>query len=166
MDFNVTFITILVLVLLYIPGYFFKRCYYTGRFTKQFTWGNFTERFITSVFWGIIIQLAAVILWYLLLHPDIDSIKNPISKFYTELMANKIPDCTFDNLIYATKYISSVIILAIVLGYFCHMTVRNLRLDKLFPVLRFANEWNYYFRGEDIIKKGVWMQKDDYIRDT
>lgn len=163
MDFNVTLVSLLVIVLLFIPGFFFKRFYYTGKFTKQFTSGIFAERFITSVFWGIIVQMIVIIVSSKLLNPDYDSIKSPISKFYTDLMANKIPDCSIQNIYYASGYIVTTIIVAILMGYISHKVVRILRLDRKFPVLRFANYWNYYFKGDLITTHGTQSRKGTVI---
>ncbi len=148
MEVNITLVSILVIILLFIPGFFFKRFYYTGQFTKQFTAGSFAERFITSIFWGLLVQFTALLTLGRLTGFKYNNIRQPISKFYADLSNNQLPECTSDNFLYGMGYVLITIFMAILLGWASHTLVRLLRLDIYFPVLRFTNYWNYYFKGD------------------
>lgn len=148
MDVNITLVSILVIILLFIPGFFFKRFYYSGQFTKQFGAGIFAERFITSIFWGLIVQSITLVMVGRFTQTNYIDIRDSISRFYSDLNNNKLPDCTAQNFYYGLGYIILAILCASVLGLIFHNVVRVLRIDILFPVLRFTNYWNYYFRGD------------------
>src|SRR5690606_15689553 len=77
-----------------------------------------------------------------------ESVKEPIANFYAELSQNKIPDCSNVNFLYAGGHILFTLFLAAVLGAGSNRLVRFLGIDSKYPVLRFANYWAYYFRGE------------------
>lgn len=61
METNVTLVSIAIIVFLYFPGNIFKRFYFKGPFSQQFNIGIFAERFITSIFWGGIMQIMSLI---------------------------------------------------------------------------------------------------------
>lgn len=148
MELNVTLVSLLVVIFLFIPGSFFKRFYYTGQFTKQFAAGSFAERFITSVFWGIAVQTITLAITAKIFHLSYNKARVPITKFYAELSASRLPDCSTDNFYYGAGYICFTLLLGMLLGFTCHKVVRLLKLDIRFTILRFANIWNYYFRGD------------------
>lgn len=77
-----------------------------------------------------------------------DDIRTPITSFYVELNNNRFPDWTSENFYYGAGYVGLTICIGSLLGFILHKIVRLLRLDVYFPVLRFANHWNYYFRGD------------------
>jgi hypothetical protein len=148
MDVNITLISILVIVLLFIPGFFFKRFYYSGKFTKQFHSGTFAERFITSVFWGIIVQFVSLALMGKFTTLQYSKLRLPITAFLKSLTNSEPPECTPISFNYIVAYIFVTVMLGIMLGLVTHNIVRILRLDIYIPVLRFSNYWNYYFKGD------------------
>jgi len=148
MNFNITLLSIFLILVLYIPGYFFKRFYYTGKFTKQFTAGNFTERFVTSLFWGLVLQCLSFLLANITLKISYNDVKKPLSSFYEDICNSRVPNCSFDDIKHAMFYMSITIILAMGLGTLCHKVVRLFRFDIKYPILKFSNYWFYYFRGE------------------
>ncbi len=163
MENDVTLVSILVIIFLFIPGFFFKRFYFTGQFTKQFGAGIFAERFITSIFWGVVIQWISIIVTSRIVNLSYNNIKVPIANFYTQLCNNKIPDFSFQNFKYATAYVFFTLLLAIILGAACHKVVRLFRIDVNFPVFRFTNYWNYYFKGDLLILRGTGGKRGKVI---
>ena len=144
MDVNITIVSILVIIFLFIPGFFFKRFYYTGQFTKQFHSGTFAERFITSIFWGLIIQLISLAFF----NSKYDISYDSVIKFYDKVKSNQLPDCSSDVLLHLLIYMGLTVSTAMLLGIISHKFVRVCRLDIHVPVLRFSNYWNYYFKGD------------------
>jgi hypothetical protein len=148
MEVNVTLVSVLVIIFLFIPGFFLKRFYFIGQFTKQFTAGTFAERFITNIFWGIIVQFISLLIVGNFIQTSYSDLREPINIFYTELSNNKLPVCTAQNFFFGIGYIFLNVFLAAFLGTLFHKIVRFLRIDVRFTVFRFTNYWNYYFKGD------------------
>ena len=53
--------SIFLIVIVLFPGLIFRRFYYSGKFTKQFLKGEWSERIVTSIFWGIFSQLITLL---------------------------------------------------------------------------------------------------------
>jgi hypothetical protein len=145
---NVTITSILLIVLLVVPGVFFKRFYFQGSFSKQFGFGLFADRLITSIFWGILIQILTFIIFSRVFDFTYENVKKPIADFYLKLLEKKIPELTIYNLKYLFGYLLSSVFVGSILGWLFHSLVRLLKIDIKFPVFRFANQWHYYFKGE------------------
>jgi hypothetical protein len=147
-----TLISIVLLVVLFIPGFFFKRFYFQGNFARQFGSGIFAERFITSVFWGIVIQLLTLSLFISIYKVNSDSIFVFVGKIYEDLSKDKLPQ--FDNETFTVKnclvYLAASILLSVSLGTVLHKLVCLLGIDKRVRVFRFQNDWNYFFKGQGI----------------
>lgn len=161
---EVTINSILLIVLLVVPGVFFKRFYFQGHFAKQFGFGLFADRLITSIFWGFLIQILTFLSLSKAFGFTYDNIKKPVLQFYFQLSEKKIPDFSIENLWYTFGYLISSIIIASILGGFFHKFVRILKIDIRYPIFRFANQWHYYFKGEILhssdfkrYKKGKWL---------
>jgi hypothetical protein len=150
MDTNVTLISVLLLILLYIPGYLFKRFYYKGPFVQQFHFGLFAERFATSIFWGILMQVLSLVVSKKLIDFSYENLRVPVSEFYTNLCHDKLPDLTFENIQNIGLYFSVTILVSILMGWILHHIVRLLRIDHYVSALQFQNKWHYYFKGEKI----------------
>ena len=150
MESEVTISTIVLIVMLIVPGIFFKRFYFRGQFTKQFTSGLFADRLITSIFWGLIVQLITFLVFNKVSNLSYDSIKAPVSGGLKQIEAGTLPDLSSENLSSLLLYISSSIIISAILGYLAHGFIRFFKIDSKFEVFRFSNNWNYYFRGENM----------------
>lgn len=148
MEAGVTISSIVLIVILIVPGVFFKRFYFQGEFTKQFGAGLFADRLITSVFWGLIVQIITFIVFSQSFNLTYDTLKEPVNKVYIQLSTNNIPDLTTQNLWYILGYLLMSILISAFLGHFLHKVVRIFKIDVRFRVFRFSNQWNYYFRGD------------------
>lgn len=164
MEAQFTISSIVFIVLLIVPGVFFKRFYFQGQFAKQFGAGLFADRLITSIFWGIVVQIVTFLVFSRSLNISFDSIKQPVSSAFGSLSKNEIPEVSSENLWYSLGYLLASIFVSALLGSIFHKIVRLLKLDIKLQVFRFANQWNYYFRG-DILhttefkrgRKGEWL---------
>lgn len=143
-----TISTIFFIVSLIVPGIIFKRFYYQGQFTKQFGTDPFADRLITSLFWGIFVQIIAFLIFSRYFGFTYTSIKKQIDVVYASIVQNKIPDITYKQIFYLLGYLIFSVITALLLGSLCHFLIRFLKLDIKFNVLRFSNRWNYLIRGD------------------
>lgn len=139
MDSEVTITSIIFIILLIVPGVFFKRFYFQGQFSKQFASGLFADRLITSIFWGILIQIFSFWIFSKSFNLTFDNVKKPISEVYIQLSQNTIPDFTTQNLKLTLLYLLVSIIFSCILGGILHIIVRKLKIDIKYPVFRFAN---------------------------
>ncbi|WP_254561798.1 hypothetical protein [Dyadobacter diqingensis] len=148
MELPVTINGIIFVVLLVIPGVILKRFYFQGEFTKQFGGGIFADRLISSIFLGLIVQMLSLLI--LSQHPkfSFDMLTTPVSAFFENLEKKKVVVISSEQIKYILVYIFFNLALSILLGTIAHKIVRILRLDIIFHVLRFNNQWNYYFRGD------------------
>lgn len=164
MEGTLTISSIVFIVCLIVPGVIFKRFYYQGQFSTQFGSGLFADRLITSIFWGLIVQLIAFLGYSRLIGFTYTSIKKNIDKVYSEISANSLPNVNYHDLTYILEYLAFSCAVAVILGLFLHQFIRRFKIDIHYKVFRFANEWNYYFKGEILLtrefkssKKGKWL---------
>jgi hypothetical protein len=150
MEAEVTISSIVFIVILIVPGVFFKRFYFRGQFTKQFSSGLFADRLITSIFWGLIVQLITFLLFNKFMNLTYEKCKSLISTVYGKLAENAVPDFSADSLLYILGYLFTSILVAAALGCLAHGFIRFFKIDSKFEVFRFANQWNYYFRGDSL----------------
>lgn len=148
MDPQITISSIVFIVWLIFPGVIFKRFYYQGQFTKQFSFGLFADRLITSIFWGCFVQLITFLLYSRSLGFTFTGIKGHLNRVYDQIINNRLPDLQYHHLVYILGYASALIFVASILGTFLHKVVRLLKIDVHFELFRFANQWHYYFKGD------------------
>ena len=80
-----TISTIVFIVLLIFPGFVFRRFYFQGQFTKQFQAGEFADRIITSIFWGVFVQIISFITYCWVFNFKYESIKSIIDAAYKKV---------------------------------------------------------------------------------
>ncbi|HVW94453.1 MAG TPA: hypothetical protein VHA56_00625 [Mucilaginibacter sp.] len=148
MENQITITSLIIIVWLIFPGVVFKRFYFQGQFTKQFGAGLFADRLITSIFWGIVVQIVTFLLYSKSLGFTFAGIKDKIGEAYSNIVENKLPLDTYQYLKYILLYLVCLIFMAAVLGTIFHNLIRLFKIDLKLAVFRFSNHWNYYFRGE------------------
>jgi hypothetical protein len=151
MSFTIDFLLLIILVV--IPGLLFKRFYFQGEFSKQFsTKDSVYKSVFYSIIPGVLIQLLGYIIY-------IGVRKHSFT--------NKDLLCVFEELftgsdnyseittLFVQKGISNFILhefnvylLAVFIGYFSYLVVRTFKLDVKLKILRFKNQWYYIFSGE------------------
>lgn len=156
MDFQFSIFSILGIVALYIPGYLFRKFYYSGQFTKQLGFGAFAERFIKNVFLGFFFQACSLSIWIFFGFCKLDIILNNCQEFYHNIANNTLDvrNIDFNGLFI---YSISVLFISAISGMLVYKIIRLTKLDLIFPVFRYANKWHYFFRGEELseIKKYI-----------
>ena len=150
--------TVISVMMAIFPGFLFRKCYYRGEFTKQFSQSNELDKLLWNVFFsGISIGITFFSIYFFksvtkfellnsLSYDTIQQIVTPISK-------NEVPN---KDLIYKT-YKDLLIIITLIYSFSCffglvlHWLVRSLKLDVYSPLLRFKNYWHYYIHGGRIL---------------
>lgn len=147
--------SILLIVIVLFPGLIFRRFYYWSKFTKQFVKGEWSERIVTSIFWGIFSQMITLllisyilpILQIKLLEKDI--VENDIiEKIRTFSFATMDIEKDRILLFFILGYILFSILVAGLLGLILHKFVRWFGIDIKIEAFRYSNQWHYIFQGE------------------
>ena len=147
--------SILLIVVVLFPGLIFRRFYYWSKFIKQFVKGEWSERIVTSIFWGIFSQMITLllisyilpILQIKLLEKDI--VENDIiEKIRTFSFATMDIEKDRILLFFILGYILFSIIVAGLLGLILHKFVRWFGIDIKIEAFRYSNQWHYIFQGE------------------
>ncbi|MCR8559293.1 hypothetical protein KXD93_16670 [Mucilaginibacter sp. BJC16-A38] len=166
METQFTISSIIFIVWLIVPGVIFKRFYYQGQFTKQFGAGLFADRLITSIFWGVFVQIITFLIYSHLFGFTILSIKKYVDGAYTDLKKDLMPSVLYEYLIYILGYLVSFIVMAAFSGMVLHKIVRLFKIDVHFNVLRFSNQWDYYFRGDILATRDFKGSKKGKVLST
>ncbi|MDT9499125.1 hypothetical protein [Capnocytophaga canimorsus] len=138
--------SILAVVIVLFPGLVFRRFYYASQFAKQFTKGEWSERIVISLFWGVVAQLITLLCFSYF--PWIDfflekGISNiDIKNFLTHLSQNRW------YIVFFLTYIFFSVGVAALMGYLGYKIIRLSKLDVRSSIWRYSNHWHYHFSGE------------------
>lgn len=145
---------ILLFILIVIPGFLFKRFYFYGEFSKQFsTKDSVYKSTFYSFIPGILIQVSCFAIYTTLWPSDF----NNIDVLYTvkfllaktnQTSPNKATEFINNGFSGFWKYELSVFATAILLGAILSRLVRLFKFDLRYKFLRFRNHWFYVFSGE------------------
>lgn len=153
---GLSIVPILFIVIIIVPGTFCKRFFFSGEFSNQFGSGVFADRLLTSIFWGLVINLITYLCYSKALGFNFNDFKEHLRDAYEALASNKLPkDLDKFNIWMILGYIASSIVAAVLSGILAHNIVRGLGIDKRFKVFRFSNHWHYYFTGEILKTNGI-----------
>ncbi|UAM97420.1 hypothetical protein K8354_13995 [Polaribacter litorisediminis] len=139
--------TIILIVLILFPGLIVRRFYFIGNFSKQYFKGEWSERIVTSIFWGLITQLISLLLFSYTSWAKVNDSNEVIKTIFN----GKIPDNLItdsNSIIFLLTYITFSLILSATLGYLAHKIIRLLGFDIRNSAFRYSNNWHYYFKGE------------------
>ena len=139
--------TIILIVLILFPGLIVRRFYFIGNFSKQFFKGEWSERLVTSIFWGLFTQLISLLLFSYTSW----AIKNDSNEVIETIFKGQLPNeliTDSNSIIFLLDYIIFSLILSAVFGYLAHKVVRMLEFDIRNSAFRYSNNWHYYFKGE------------------
>lgn len=163
---NFAFVTVLLL-LISLPGVAIRRSYYASRFSLNYVSTNLLNELIWSFIPAIFLNAIAI----LIIEKTTDHYF--ILEYFGYLVSggNKNEDINIifknihDNIKEILYYISSLTIIAIILGNLARIIVRSLSLDIYIRILRFPNRWHYLFTGEylDIERGWKYHNKIDAI---
>ncbi len=142
-----------------LPGIIFRRFYYQGEFSKQFT----PRYFVLSLFYSSLIGVFILYLSICFYNSFMVEMFGWDS-FSKQKVKTLILSCIGDNqmnaldlidLLFLKSFIFKCLSLSLTIVFiswfsaiFSFQVVRILRLDKIFSFLRFSNYWYYYLRGE------------------
>jgi hypothetical protein len=151
MSFTIDFLLLVLMIV--IPGLLFKRFYFLGEFSKQFsTKDSVYKSVFYSIIPGILIQLLAYIIYISARVPDFSN--EDIICVFKEFLSsqdsysNTTKDFIQKGLLYFAIHQINVFFLAGVSGYTFYLLIRLTKLDVRAKILRFKNQWYYIFSGE------------------
>ncbi len=148
MESSVTFFSFAYIVILIVPGIIFKRFFFQGAFSGQFNSGLFADRIITSLFWGILVQIITILTFSRIINISYQDWRIMLQTLYRNVIINKLPEVTAGQLVNVLFYAVYSLLLAASLGFILYKIIRWLGLDLKIPAFRFLNQWHYYFKGE------------------
>jgi len=148
---------------LIFPGMIFRRFYFLGEFSKQYDSKSAYNSIIGSIIPGLIIQYITFYTYKIYRPINGDNLNNflkSIQNFEINFELLK-----FDETRSLIIYLVLMIYYSFVFGISSWYIVRGFKLDLHYPIFRFNNYWNYYFKGEimDTIdfKNGSNLTKKD-----
>lgn len=147
MDFS--FKSIILFLVVIFPGIIFRRFFFQGEFTKQFNSKPWLQSALYSLIPGLLIH--TFLLYFIDLGYGLKNVNlSPLEKFYENLKTQNLEINLIDfNFIGLTLvYYLIILFLSWLFAIISWSIVRELRLDSKYKVFRFANYWNYYFKGE------------------
>lgn len=153
--------TIVIIFLILLPGIIIRRTFYSDKFSKQFYRGQFSERLITTIFWGIINALIGLLLSSLLLklffiNDCLSCIAQSKIHFFLnfdyQTSSLLFDSFSFKYLIFIALFCLNLFLLPALLGRIGFVIIRKFKLDLKFPPLSFSNHWHYFFSGEVLTK--------------
>jgi len=146
MNLGILAFTILVLC---TPGFFFRKAYYSGVFSKQYFKQSFIDNVTSTLLPSLIIHLVGYVLivrWKFEI--DIESFGILISGTDDVTQVQKALGSIQENFLPILSYFTFINAISFILGFFWKYEVRKNNWDSRFKMLRFRNEWHYIFSGE------------------
>jgi hypothetical protein len=129
-----------------IPGLVFKRLYFYGEFSKQF---SLKDNAYTILFFsfipGIVFQILGYLVFWIVHQPDYE--------MHDLIMNMRFSSINEENIVpinLSTFFIHqlNVNFLAGTVGWCSSRIIRKLHLDRITKLFRFGNQWYYIFSGE------------------
>ena len=140
----------LVLLILLIPGFLFRRFYYSGEFSKEYFKQNFTDLILPSlILSGIINTFCYTVIYLFGYHSDaVPAIAVLLSGTTDSARVSSAIQTLFLNLYPGLSYFLFTGITGAAAGLLSKYFVRTYKLDRKYKLFRFQNEWHYLFSGE------------------
>jgi hypothetical protein len=143
-----------ILFLLFVfPGIVFRRFYYVGEFSKQYSSVNWVNTIYISLIPGLVIQIISYFTFINIIYrKPIPNYYDFINRVYEKLKHDSIPKefFNFELLVWIFAYLLVTLFISFIIAQFCWLIVRDLDLDKKYSPLRFNNYWHYYLSGESL----------------
>lgn len=152
MSFGLTILSLTYIIFIIIPGLVFKRFFYQNNPQKSSGVGNFADRIISSIFFGVLVQILTAILFTAALNKAFDynytDYNQRLLNIHKELVTNSLPIISLKQLQFLFLELVLALMVAALSGLVCFNIIRKFKLDVIFPVLRFDSDWKYIFRDE------------------
>ena len=139
----------IILLLMLVPGFLFRRLYYSGEFSKEYFKQNFTDYLFPSLIFSVLIHLFCqslirmfgykISLWPLFLLVGSNGSSSETGLAFLQI---------YKNIYHLFFYFTFTAFTGAVLGLFSKYIVRKLKLDRKYQLFRYQNEWHYVFTGE------------------
>lgn len=142
------FAPIIGFLVLILPGFIFRRFYYSEEFSSQYFESNLFNIFLVSIIPSVIFQTCHYLVFSLFMDGDIYVQAISIIFFNDTAQYATALNTLTGNLSTLTIYNITLWCWVALLGYFLRVTVRKLKLDRKFKFLRFKNDWHYILTGE------------------
>lgn len=150
MEINLALNTIIYIMIFIVPGILFRNSFYSREFSKEFYFGNLFERFVWTLFFGVLMLITCYFFIYLFSWSGVNLISeisyDTIKEVY-ENLHNVQSDITFpDKKTFDQKSGDFFIIIfilytiSVLLGFICN------RIAIAFN-FKFYNYWHALFRG-------------------
>jgi hypothetical protein len=162
---SIGFLTIIIFILIILPGLLSRRFYYSGEFTKQFKNKEWAYSLTTSSFIGILMHW----LFYKLIiikncFPKTSEFFNDnfiyqhnYEKFIEELIKFIIHGSEKSDTLYSVYnilllntlyYLLFLCLFSIIITWIFQKIIKSLNIDARHKLFRYENYWYYYLRGE------------------
>src|SRR5690606_28509142 len=117
---NITILSILYIIVLIVPGVIFKRFYFQGPFVNQFNNGNFADRIISTLWFGLLVQIITFLILGSTFKSQFSEAKENIESIYLAFYRSEIPHISKSLFLNVLFYFLCSIVLSAALGDFCH----------------------------------------------
>ncbi len=153
MDISLGFIIVITLVL--FPGLLFRRLYFYGEFSKQFSSGqSITNQIILAVVPGVSLLISAFLIYHYFINQiqieviveKFKQLNDPLIKYPKDNERIPLAQMFISKL---GPFIGLLYLLSALIGITSGRLVRTLKLDRRFKLLRFKNYWFYILNGEN-----------------
>lgn len=138
------------LFLLFAPGLIFRRAYLSYPFAKRFAASNATDEVVLAIIPAILLHLGAMSIGRLLF-PGVSADFADLGLLLVGTQADAATIEVFSrfgrNLPIIAGYNLSLYAAAAILGLCARRLVLCFNLDRRIPILRFNNDWYYFFTG-------------------
>ncbi len=140
----------LVLLILLIPGFLFRRFYYSGEFSREYFKQNFTDLILPSLIFSGVINTFCYSVIYLLGYRSnaVSAIAVLLSGTTDSGRVSAAIETLFLNLYPGLSYFLFTSLTGALTGFFAKYLIRTYKLDRRYKLFRFQNEWHYLFSGE------------------
>ena len=151
---NLTFGFIAFFISIIIPGILFRRYYYYGEFSKQFhTKDPVFHSIFLSIVPGVCLQLVGFYFLSKISYFEIENLKIfNVFKDFAYIESKKVGADTvyfLNNGLGKFIFYSLIIFISsAVIGNVSSRLLRVCRLDRIYKIFRFKNQWYYIFSGE------------------
>ncbi|MDN5215276.1 hypothetical protein QQ020_24570 [Fulvivirgaceae bacterium BMA12] len=146
---NLAIGAITLFLLFIVPGLIFRRFYYTAEFSKEYFKSTPFAVFLSSIIPGTVFQLTHYIFMSKVIGYDVNFevlailIDGPDNVRFIKVFKG-LKDQVFNIMIYNV----SLWVWLAFLGFSLKGTIRKLKLDRKYKLLRFKNHWHYILQGE------------------
>jgi hypothetical protein len=159
---NLAISTIILFITFIFPSMVFRKFYYSGEFSQQYFKSNPFQLFMAAIIPGIVFQIFFYYFFTQVLRIDLD-IQNFVALFYKSDFSEMVAafNAFHFNIVKIIAYHFSLWFVVGLIGFFCKVFIRTLKLDRKFEFFRFQNFWHYLLMGEILDFYGYSGNSDD-----